>query len=190
VNPADLDLDFDVEVEVGLGVGRETERLMMMQAVLQIQEKLSGMGLGGYLVTPEKFFAVAKEITRAMGYTRSDQFFVDPSRVEPPPPPGPTNEEKLEQAKLQLEGEKAKITQHKNDVDALREQALAEYRLVDIREKMALEREKLAQEAMLAREKVAIESRTAIEVAEIQARSRAQVGAERAEQGDEDGTEE
>lgn len=180
VDPTTFDVDSDVHIEVGLGSGRAAERIAFLGQVMTIQKELQAQGFGGYMVTPQNFFMAAVEMTKAMGFLQTDAFFTDPGD-KPPPPPPPSEKVQIEQLRSQGEAEKTKATQRATDVDALREQSLAEYRIMELREQMIFEREKLAAQLAFDRERIELERQTELEVARIQANARAEAQAERAE---------
>lgn len=100
IDPAKWNPEWAVRLQVGLGQGRMQERVQQLEKILGIQKAARDLGTG--LVDREQMHHAFDQMTGAMGFPSSVPFMKDPANTPPPPPPGPTNEELLKQAEIDL----------------------------------------------------------------------------------------
>jgi hypothetical protein len=186
VDPSTWNADMNVQVEVGLGVGQAAERVDNIQRVLEIQGALHERGFGGYMVEPQHVYNAVSDLTDAIAVTGGppDRYFSDPRKKGPPPPEPPDPEMVKEQNQQQdrqvaRQLEQGELARHQS-ADA----ELANFRKLELEEKMALERDKLAQEKEIALAE--LESKERIEREKIKAQKAAAEAAARKERSDGD----
>jgi hypothetical protein len=107
IDPSQWQDEMTVKVKVGLGVGAAAERIAHLMAMLQLQKEAVAMGAREF-VTPKEMYNTVSELTKAMGYNREDNFFVEPQPdakwPDPPPDADVINAEtkKLSERRLAL----------------------------------------------------------------------------------------
>lgn len=188
VDPTSWNLDWGCTVKVGIGIGQESERIDMINTVLQIQEKAAQQGLS-HMVTPKKFHNAFKDLTRAMGETNPTRYFEDPDTVQPPQPePDPEMmkaqmEAQFKEQEIQIEAAKLDLTKNDND-------DLSAFRIRELAQNLNLETAKLALDEDLRREELAMKERVelrkadnAIEIAKLQAAAQKAAAEEMEEHG-------
>ena len=112
MNPRQWTDHYDCTTQVGLGTGNQDQRLEVLQQVLNVQEKLIGMG-GMGMVTPQTIYNTLENYLQNSGYKDASQFFNDPSQQPPQPP----QEEKQDPA-LQLAAQEIEMRKQKAMADA------------------------------------------------------------------------
>lgn len=85
MNPREWTDHYDCTVQVGLGTGNQDQRLQVLQQVLNVQEKMIGMG-GMGMVTPQTIYNTIEAYLQNSGYKDATQFFNNPSQQPPPQP--------------------------------------------------------------------------------------------------------
>ena len=140
INPAEWRSRFNMTVNVGLGTGNKDKQLEGIGAILQMQEKLLGVGQG---VTPGNIFNALEKLVEYSGFNDVNQFFTDPS-TQPPPQPKPDPNEMLAQAQIQLAQAQAAAIQQEaqtNQQEAVwkHEEKMKELRDKDVRERTQME---------------------------------------------------
>ncbi len=136
VDPSSWSEDMDVEIEVGLGIGRAQEQVQLLLRVLEVQERMVGNGMGGFLVKPENVYAAAEKLMESMGFPIPGKFFSDPAGQEPPEPqPDPKLIEVQQDG--QIEAEKLKLESQKVEIEKLKAQSELEMH----RQELTLKRE-------------------------------------------------
>ena len=106
ISPREWKTREDVTVSVGLGGGGKQMQIMMMNLLMQIQEKIVVSGAGGNLVTMQNVYNALKKFTLLIGEKSADPYFNDPSQ-SPPAPPKPDPKMMELQGKMQIEQFKA-----------------------------------------------------------------------------------
>lgn len=152
VDPSSWNSDMDVEVQVGLGVGQAGERISFLMQMLQVQKEAAMAGLTN-VVSPDNIYKAGVQMAEAMQLPNPELYFTDP-QGKPPPPPQPDGKDQVKMAEtkrrsddnqkqLQLDAQKAQI-------DMAGAKAVAEFRVLELSEKMKLEREKIASNERIA----------------------------------------
>ena len=104
MDPKVWNTNMDVSVNVALGRGSDTERMMMLRQIGEMQkEAMSTMGPQNPLTDITKLSNTLKEMTTLAGFKDTSQFWGDPAQYQPPPegPKEPTVEEQLVQVQIQ-----------------------------------------------------------------------------------------
>ena len=104
MDPKVWNTNMDVSVSVALGRGSDTERMMMLRQIGEMQkEAMSTMGPQNPLTDITKLSNTLKEMTTLAGFKDTSQFWGDPAQYQPPPegPKEPTVEEQLVQVQIQ-----------------------------------------------------------------------------------------
>jgi len=104
MDPRVWNSNMDVSVNVALGRGSDTERMMMLRQIGEMQkEAMSTMGPQNPLTDITKLSNTLKEMTVLAGFKDTSQFWGDPAQYQPPPegPKEPTVEEQLVQVQIQ-----------------------------------------------------------------------------------------
>jgi hypothetical protein len=103
IDPRAWDGAMDVSVNVALGRGTDTERMMMMRQIGEMQkEALATMGQVNPLTDISKLSNTLKSMTELAGFKDTSQFWNDPADFRPPPPDNkPDINEQLIQVQIQ-----------------------------------------------------------------------------------------
>lgn len=94
VNPRNWKTRDDMTINVGLGAGGKAQQFAQTMAIANVQKELLAGGKIN-LVGDRQLYNTAAELTRIMGHRNPDQFFNDPTAVNPQtgqllnPPPAP-----------------------------------------------------------------------------------------------------
>jgi len=94
VNPRNWKTRDDMTINVGLGAGGKAQQFAQTMAIANVQKELLAGGKLN-LVGDRQLYNTAVELTRIMGHRNPDQFFNDPTAVNPQtgqllnPPPAP-----------------------------------------------------------------------------------------------------
>jgi hypothetical protein len=133
VNPRNWKTRDDMTINVGLGSGGKAQQFAQTMAIANVQKELLSGGKIN-LVGDQQLYNTAAELTRIMGHRNPDQFFNDPTAVNPqtgqllhppPAPPQPAPDPKLlaVQARAQvdaaLSAHQAQLQQQKAQNDAV-----------------------------------------------------------------------
>ena len=103
IDPRAWNAKMDVSVNVALGRGTDTERMMMMRQIGEMQkEALATMGQVNPLTDISKLSNTLKSMTELAGFKDTSQFWNDPADFRPPPPDNkPDINEQLIQVQIQ-----------------------------------------------------------------------------------------
>tara|TARA_R110002126_G_scaffold116902_1_gene256584 strand:- start:3033 stop:5159 length:2127 start_codon:yes stop_codon:yes gene_type:complete len=104
IDPKSWNAKMDVSVNVALGRGSDTERMMMLRQIGEMQkEAMATMGPQNPLTDINKMSNTLKEMTKLAGFKDVSKFWSDPAQFQPPPPQPkePTVEEQLVQVQIQ-----------------------------------------------------------------------------------------
>jgi hypothetical protein len=124
-------------VNVGLGAGGKAQQFAQTMAIANVQKEMLAGGKTN-LVGDQQLYNTAAELTRIMGHKSPDQFFKDPSAVNPltgqllNPPAMPPPDPKVQaiQAKAQIDQaaavHRAQIDQEKAQNDTVHQQVKAQ----------------------------------------------------------------
>lgn len=170
MDPRAWNANMDVTIEVGIGYGNKEQQVMLMQALLAMQEKVVALqgGADGPLVTLENVHNAAKKFVEAAGLKTADPYFSDPSspamqqvmqqKAQRPDPEMQKvqmeiqAQQQIEQAKLQ--GKQSEV-QMKAQADMMQTEARIALSERESQAKLMADRERAAAEMQLEREKVA-----------------------------------
>jgi len=104
IDPKSWNAKMAVSVNVALGRGSDTERMMMLRQIGEMQkEAMATMGPQNPLTDINKMSNTLKEMTKLAGFKDVSKFWSDPAQFQPPPPQPkePTVEEQLVQVQIQ-----------------------------------------------------------------------------------------
>ena len=107
MNPREWTDHYDCTVQVGLGTGNQDQRLQVLQQVLNVQEKMIGMG-GMGMVTPQTIYNTIEAYLQNSGYKDATQFFNNPAQQPPPQPKEQKQDPALQIAQQDIELRKQK----------------------------------------------------------------------------------
>jgi hypothetical protein len=86
IDPRVWNSDMDVTVNVALGRGSDTERMLMLRQIAEMQkDAMSTMGPINPLTDMQKLSNTLKSMTEIAGFKDTSQFWGDPSQFQPPP---------------------------------------------------------------------------------------------------------
>jgi hypothetical protein len=158
----------DMTVSVGLGTGNKQEMLVQIMQILGVQQQALAIGV----CTPQNIYESCVELTKNAGFKDGDKYWTNPQQQQQQPPaPDPKLVEvqekmKLEQQKLQMEGQKdqadfqqsqeklqmdyqLQVQKMQNDIDIARDKMVAE---------IEIHREKVMAEIQLERERMGLQA--------------------------------
>ncbi len=177
IDPREWVRRANLTVQVALGAGSKEMQTQQLQQLLAMQMQLLPVGM----VKPENVFNTASRLTQAMGFRSPEEFWTDPSRQPPqPPPPDPRIEaEKIKaQATLQVKGAEmqaqAADDQRQFQIEQQRLQAEMQAEHVKVQMQAELERYKAELDAQLEREKAAMQRETQLQIARMNAHTQRQ----------------
>lgn len=103
IDPRAWSASMDVSVNVALGRGTDTERMMMLRQIGEMQkEAMATMGQINPLTDMAKLGNTLKSMTELAGFKDTSQFWNDPADFQPPPPDNkPDINEQLIQVQIQ-----------------------------------------------------------------------------------------
>ena len=86
IDPRVWNSDMDVTVNVALGRGSDTERMLMLRQIAEMQkDAMSTMGPVNPLTDMQKLSNTLKSMTEIAGFKDTSQFWGDPAQFKPPP---------------------------------------------------------------------------------------------------------
>lgn len=86
IDPRVWNADMDVSINVALGRGTDTERMMMLRQIADMQkEAMATMGPVNPLTDIAKLSNTLKAMTELAGFKDASQFWSDPAQFQPPP---------------------------------------------------------------------------------------------------------
>ena len=103
IDPRAWNTNMDVIVNVALGRGSDTERMMLLRQIGEMQkEAMATMGAQNPLTDMGKLSNTLKAMTELAGFKDTSQFWSDPAQFQPPPQEGkPDINEQLIQVQIQ-----------------------------------------------------------------------------------------
>jgi len=118
VDPTAWSTEADCQVTVGLGHGSKMEKGMNLQTIGEVQKQLHEAGLS-HMVSPTNVYNTVSDLVEALGFRSPEQYFTDPTTVQPPePPPDPTADavkaaSEVEFMRVELERQKVELERDK-----------------------------------------------------------------------------
>ena len=86
IDPRVWNANMDVSINVALGRGTDTERMMMLRQIAEMQkEAMATMGPINPLTDMAKLSNTLKAMTELAGFKDASQFWSDPAQFQPPP---------------------------------------------------------------------------------------------------------
>ncbi len=149
VDPTTWGEQNDMVVEIGVGAGGRGQKLAALTQIITDQNEIAGQPGGQQYVTPANRYRARMDAARAAGLKSAEQYYTDPSTVQPPQPSPPPELLKLQadqqsdQARNQVELQKASMA---SDNDQRKLLADHTRQMAEIQSKHELERMKLEAE--------------------------------------------
>jgi hypothetical protein len=122
-DPRTWNADMDCTVNTGLGAGTRERDMMMMQFVIQLQEKLlAAFGPNNPFVKPDQLYNAVSKVVEAAGLKSPDMYFTkpDPQEIQAllqAQQNKPSPEQEKTQGALQIEQAKGQIQMQLKDKD-------------------------------------------------------------------------
>ena len=104
INPAMWKEKTDCSVSTGIGFGNKDQQMAHLGQMLQLAAQSMQGGLK--IVNQQNMYNIAKQLCQAMGFMNTQEFLTDPSTV---PPAGPTPEQQMAEAEMQLKQQELEI---------------------------------------------------------------------------------
>lgn len=117
VDPRTWEARKDVTVLVGLGNGSKTEQLFYMQQTMQAQAQMVGAGGMGVTVLPAQIVQLQEDMVRMYDKSAHGRYFTQPPPEFTGQPEGPSQEDQVLQAQMEIEQGKLQIEKAKLDID-------------------------------------------------------------------------
>jgi hypothetical protein len=127
IDPKVWNAKMDVSINVALGRGSDTERMMMLRHIGEMQkEAMATMGPQNPLTDIQKLSNTLREMTALAGFKDTSQFWSDPAQFQPPAPEPekPSIEEQLVQ--VQIQSIQADMQKKAADLDMQRQKMVME----------------------------------------------------------------
>lgn len=88
IDPRGWNATMDATANIALGRGTDTERMAMLQQLMQMQkEALTTLGPVNPLTDMQKLYNTLSEMTSLAGFKDTSRFWSDPAQFSPPPQP-------------------------------------------------------------------------------------------------------
>jgi hypothetical protein len=157
VDPRGWKTRDDMTINVGLGSGGKAQQFAQTMAIANVQKQMVAAGKVN-LVGDRELYNTAAELTRIMGHKNPDQFFKDPTAINPqtgqllhppPAPPSPPPDPKLVAAQTRAQLDQASAA-HKAQLDQQQAQNDRIHQQVKIQAEIELARIKAGLDAKIA----------------------------------------
>lgn len=114
VKPTEWKTRRNMTVNIGLGMGTREQKLIHLDAIWDKQSKMVEAGGLNLTVTPKNIYNTAVEYVRNANFKVPAMFFTDPGNKEAPPPS--SEQEKLQQAQLQVQQRQQQLDAQENSI--------------------------------------------------------------------------
>jgi hypothetical protein len=157
VDPRGWKTRDDMTINVGLGSGGKAQQFAQTMAIANVQKQMLAGGKSN-LVGDVQLYNTAAELTRIMGHKNPDQFFNDPSAINPqtgqlqhppPAPPSPPPDPKLLAAQARAQTDQV-IAAHQARIEQQKAQNAAVHLQVKTQAEIELARIKADLDARMA----------------------------------------
>lgn len=172
IDPREWVRRANLSVQVALGAGSKEMQTQQLQQLLAMQMQLLPAGM----VKPENLFNTASRLTQAMGFRSPEEFWTDPSKQPPqPPPPNPVVQAEQIKAQTTLQVKQAEMQAQAADdqrqfaIEQQRLQAEMKSEQAKVQMQAELERYKAELDAQLEREKAELQRQTQLQIARMNA---------------------
>jgi hypothetical protein len=120
--------------------------------LLEVQARAKMAGLSN-VVSGDNIYRSGVKMVEAMQIENPELYFTDPNG-EPPPPPQPDGKDQVKLAETKRRGEdnakQLQLDAKKVQLDLAEKKAMAEFRVLEMKEKLVLERERIASSEKIA----------------------------------------
>ncbi len=148
VDPREWKTRRDVTVSVGLGTGNKDQQLQHLMVILQAQQQAIQIGVA----SPQNIYNALVKLTQNAGFKNAEDFWTDPSKTPPAPPPVPPEAIKaqadMQKTQVQLQADQQKFQaqaaldqqqrEHDTQLESMRLQFEAEQKELDRQLQLAL----------------------------------------------------
>ena len=172
IDPREWVRRANLSVQVALGAGSKEMQTQQLQQLLAMQMQLMPAGM----VKPENLYNTASRLTQAMGFRSPEEFWTDPSKQPPqPPPPNPVVQAEQIKAQTTLQVKQAEMQAQAADdqrqfaIEQQRLQAEMQSEQAKVQMQAELERYKAELDAQLEREKAELQRQTQLQIARMNA---------------------
>ena len=172
IDPREWVRRSNLSVQVALGAGSKEMQTQQLQQLLAMQMQLLPVGM----VKPENLYNTASRLTQAMGFRSPEEFWTDPSKQPPqPPPPNPVVQAEQIKAQTTLQVKQAEMQAQAADdqrqfaIEQQRLQAEMQSEQAKVQMQAELERYKAELDAQLEREKAELQRQTQLQIARMNA---------------------
>lgn len=172
VDPREWVRRANLSVQVALGVGSKETQAQQLGQLLAMQTQLLPVGL----VNPENLYNTASRLTQAIGFRNPDEFWADPSKQPPqPPPPNPVIEAEKIKAQTTLQVKQAEMQaeaaddQRQFQIEQQRMQAEMQAKQFQAQLQAEIDRYKAELDAQLERDKAQMQRETQLQIARMNA---------------------
>jgi hypothetical protein len=145
VDPSTWNSNMDVEIEVGLGVGQAGERIGYLMQLLEVQARAKMAGLSN-VVSADTVYRTGVKLAESMQLPNPELYFDDP-KGQPPDPPQPDGKDQVKLAETKRRSEdnakQLQLDAKKLQLEMAAAKAMAEFRVLEMREKLELERDRI-----------------------------------------------
>jgi hypothetical protein len=165
MDPRNWNTEYDVTVMVGLGHGNDEQRQMALTNILTAQKELAAnMGFdSGSIVSRQNVYSALTDLVKEGGLENPDKYFTQPAPDGSDiPEPKPDANEMFMQAQMKIESDKLVIK---------REELQAEHQLkmMEMEQKLAIEREKISADMEQTAAKIAADAESGSTKLEVEA---------------------
>jgi hypothetical protein len=128
VDPTSWATEVDCQVTVGLGHGSKMEKSMNLQTIGEVQKALHEAGLP-QMASATNVFNTVSDLVESLGFRSPEQYFTDPSTVEPPEPPPDLAQIAVEKAQ---EIEFMRVELKRQEVELKRDELMLEIKKTEL----------------------------------------------------------
>jgi hypothetical protein len=148
IDPREWSNQFNLSVNVGLGTGNKDQ--LVQHLMMTGQKQAEGLQFG--IATPENLYNLNRKLCNALGFRNADEFFTDPAKAPPRPPPPDDPSIQVAKIKAQSDGEREQMKaqqaeadrQHAAEMDQFKIRVEAESRMqIDLNKQQAEAAQKL-----------------------------------------------
>ncbi len=172
VDPREWVRRSNLTIQVALGAGSKEMQAAQLQQVLAAQMQLMAAGIA----KPEHVYNAASRWTQAIGFRNPDEFWSDPTKQPPqPPPPNPVVQAEQIKAQTTLQVKQAEMQaqaaddQRQFQLEQQRLQAEMQSKQFEAQLQAEIDRYKAQLDAQLEREKAELQRQTQLQIARMNA---------------------
>jgi hypothetical protein len=146
VDPSTWNTNMNVEIQVGLGVGQAGERIQFLMELMKMQQGAVAVGLS-HVVTPDNIYRTGLQLVESMQVPNPELYVTDP-KGQPAPDPKPDGKDQVKLAETKRRSDdnakQLALDASKLQLEMAQSKAMAEFRVLEMKEKLEVERERIA----------------------------------------------